>query len=161
VISGAELIARVQAMQGLASVRTDSLGLRQARDALARFASPDGFGAAAPPSLCAGAASEEARARVSHSCACNGSPCLRHCVHGASIGGGAGAGGGRGWRPHAGRGVRRWQGGDAVAAAEPVSIVHARRTALTANDLGSHHVTMDRNVAESQPPLGLISRINL
>jgi hypothetical protein len=23
---------------------------------------------------------------VSHSCACNGSPCLRHCVHGASIG---------------------------------------------------------------------------
>jgi hypothetical protein len=25
---------------------------------------------------------------VSHSCACIGSPCLRHCVHGASIGGG-------------------------------------------------------------------------
>jgi hypothetical protein len=24
---------------------------------------------------------------VSHSCACIGSPCLRHCVHGASIGG--------------------------------------------------------------------------
>jgi hypothetical protein len=23
---------------------------------------------------------------VSHSCACIGSPCLRHCVHGASIG---------------------------------------------------------------------------
>jgi hypothetical protein len=27
------------------------------------------------------------RRQVSHSCACNGSPCLRHCVHGASIGG--------------------------------------------------------------------------
>jgi hypothetical protein len=26
---------------------------------------------------------------VSHSCACIGSPCLRHCVHGASIGAGA------------------------------------------------------------------------
>jgi hypothetical protein len=25
--------------------------------------------------------------QVSHSCACNGSPCLRHCVHGAPIGG--------------------------------------------------------------------------
>eukprot|EP01047_Picozoa_sp_COSAG01_P069669 COSAG01_NODE_10369_length_2183_cov_1.401152_2_plen_86_part_00 len=61
-ISGAELIARVQAMQGLASVRTDSPGLRRARDALARFASADGFGAAATPSPCAGAASEEAGA---------------------------------------------------------------------------------------------------
>jgi hypothetical protein len=28
---------------------------------------------------------------VSHSCACIGSPCLRRCVHGASIGGGGGA----------------------------------------------------------------------
>jgi hypothetical protein len=27
--------------------------------------------------------------RVSRSCACIGSPCLRHCVHGASIGGAA------------------------------------------------------------------------
>jgi hypothetical protein len=34
-----------------------------------------------------------AAARVSHSCACNGSLCLRHCVHGASIGGGGGGGG--------------------------------------------------------------------
>jgi hypothetical protein len=32
-------------------------------------------------------------AAVSHSCACIGSPCLRHCVHGASIGGGGGGGG--------------------------------------------------------------------
>jgi hypothetical protein len=24
---------------------------------------------------------------VSHSCACIGSPCLKHCVHGAAIGG--------------------------------------------------------------------------
>jgi hypothetical protein len=31
-----------------------------------------------------------ARAAVSRSCACIGSPCLRHCVHGASIGGGGG-----------------------------------------------------------------------
>jgi hypothetical protein len=30
-------------------------------------------------------------AAVSHSCTCIGSPCLRHCVHGASIGGGDGA----------------------------------------------------------------------
>jgi hypothetical protein len=28
---------------------------------------------------------------VSHSCACIGSPCLRHCVHGAPIGGGQAA----------------------------------------------------------------------
>jgi uncharacterized membrane protein YgcG len=35
-------------------------------------------------------------AMVSRSCACVGSPCLRHCGHGASIGGG-------GWRAHAGR----------------------------------------------------------
>eukprot|EP01049_Picozoa_sp_SAG25_P007205 SAG25_NODE_574_length_6809_cov_44.177943_7_plen_580_part_01 len=33
-------------------------------------------------------------AAVSHSCACIGSPCLRHCVHGASIGGGGGGGDG-------------------------------------------------------------------
>jgi hypothetical protein len=33
---------------------------------------------------------------VSHSCACIGSPCLRNCVHGASIGGGAGYAGGAG-----------------------------------------------------------------
>jgi hypothetical protein len=39
-------------------------------------------------------AAAAAAARVSHSCACNGSPCLRHCVHGASIGGGGGGGGG-------------------------------------------------------------------
>eukprot|EP01047_Picozoa_sp_COSAG01_P027059 COSAG01_NODE_1770_length_9272_cov_5.371198_9_plen_182_part_00 len=32
-----------------------------------------------------------AAAAVSHSCACIGSPCLRHFVHGASIGGGGGA----------------------------------------------------------------------
>jgi hypothetical protein len=32
-------------------------------------------------------------AAVSHSCACIGSPCLRHCVHGASIGGGVGSAG--------------------------------------------------------------------
>jgi hypothetical protein len=31
---------------------------------------------------------------VRHSCACIGSPCLRKCVHGASIGGGGGGGGG-------------------------------------------------------------------
>jgi hypothetical protein len=30
---------------------------------------------------------------VSHSCACTESPCLRHCVHGAPIGGGGGGGG--------------------------------------------------------------------
>jgi hypothetical protein len=30
-----------------------------------------------------------AAAAVSHSCACIGSPCLRDCVHGASIGGAA------------------------------------------------------------------------
>jgi hypothetical protein len=30
------------------------------------------------------------RLTVSHSCACIESPCLRHCVHGASIGGGLG-----------------------------------------------------------------------
>jgi hypothetical protein len=35
------------------------------------------------------AASSRAGAAVSHSCACIGSPCLSHCVHGASIGGGA------------------------------------------------------------------------
>jgi hypothetical protein len=29
---------------------------------------------------------------VSHSCACTESPCLRHCVHGAPIGGGGGGG---------------------------------------------------------------------
>eukprot|EP01049_Picozoa_sp_SAG25_P011574 SAG25_NODE_1434_length_3030_cov_2.096213_2_plen_320_part_00 len=34
------------------------------------------------------AAASTAAAAVSHSCACIGSPCLRHCVHGASIGGG-------------------------------------------------------------------------
>jgi SAM-dependent methyltransferase len=34
------------------------------------------------------AAAEAAVAAVSHSCACIGSPCLRPCVHGASIGGG-------------------------------------------------------------------------
>eukprot|EP01047_Picozoa_sp_COSAG01_P033062 COSAG01_NODE_2417_length_7736_cov_7.862511_6_plen_121_part_00 len=33
-----------------------------------------------------------AAAAVSHSCACIGSPCLRHCVHGASIGGGGAEG---------------------------------------------------------------------
>jgi hypothetical protein len=33
-----------------------------------------------------------AAAAVSHSCACTESPCLRHCVHGASIGGGGGGG---------------------------------------------------------------------
>jgi hypothetical protein len=33
-------------------------------------------------------------AAVSRSCACIGSPCLRHCGHGASIGGGGGG------RPH-------------------------------------------------------------
>jgi hypothetical protein len=32
---------------------------------------------------------------VRHSCACIGSPCLRNCVHGASIGGGRGASRGR------------------------------------------------------------------
>jgi hypothetical protein len=32
-------------------------------------------------------------ALVSRSCACIGSPCLRQCVHGASIGGGGGGGG--------------------------------------------------------------------
>jgi hypothetical protein len=31
---------------------------------------------------------EAVAAAVSRSCACIGSPCLRHCVHGASIGGG-------------------------------------------------------------------------
>jgi hypothetical protein len=30
---------------------------------------------------------------VSRSCACIGSPCLRHCGHGVSIGGGGGGGG--------------------------------------------------------------------
>jgi hypothetical protein len=38
------------------------------------------------------AAAEQEAAAVSHSCACIGLPCLRHCVHGASIGGGGGAG---------------------------------------------------------------------
>jgi hypothetical protein len=33
---------------------------------------------------------EHAAATVSHSCVCIGSPCLRHCVHDASIGGGGG-----------------------------------------------------------------------
>jgi hypothetical protein len=31
-------------------------------------------------------AAPDARTQVSRSCACIGSPCLRHCVHGASIG---------------------------------------------------------------------------
>jgi hypothetical protein len=46
------------------------------------------------------AAAEAAAAAVSHSCACIGSPCLRHCVHGAPIGGGGGGGSHRsaGWR---------------------------------------------------------------
>jgi hypothetical protein len=35
---------------------------------------------------------EGGRGWVSHSCACNGSLCLRHCVHGASIGAGGRAG---------------------------------------------------------------------
>jgi hypothetical protein len=33
-----------------------------------------------------------AAAAVSHSCACIGMACLRHCVHGASVGGGGGGG---------------------------------------------------------------------
>jgi hypothetical protein len=36
----------------------------------------------------AAAAAAGTTATVSHPCACIGSPCLRHCVHGASIGGG-------------------------------------------------------------------------
>jgi hypothetical protein len=46
------------------------------------------------------AAAAVAVARVSRSCACIGSPCLRHCVHGASVGGSKGGGGG---------GRRRWR----------------------------------------------------
>jgi hypothetical protein len=56
-------------------------------------------------SLCGGAL---AAAAVSHSCACIGSPCLRHCVHGASIGGQRRRGG---ERPGVGRrfaGIVRW-----------------------------------------------------
>jgi hypothetical protein len=45
-----------------------------------------------------------AAAAVSRSCACIGSPCLRHCGHGASIGGGRGLKGGS-WR------LRGWVGG--------------------------------------------------
>jgi hypothetical protein len=49
-------------------------------------------GSTAPGTLSAlgGALSfaDPAAAAVSHSCACIGSPCLRHCVHGAPIGGG-------------------------------------------------------------------------
>jgi monothiol glutaredoxin len=40
-----------------------------------------------------GAGGQAAALGVSHSCACIGSPCLRHCVHGASIGSGGGGGG--------------------------------------------------------------------
>jgi hypothetical protein len=40
------------------------------------------------------AAAAAAVAQVSRSCACIGSPCLRHCGHGASIGGGGGGGAG-------------------------------------------------------------------
>jgi hypothetical protein len=47
-----------------------------------------------PPSLGPDAASA-GDLLVSHSCACIGSPCLRHCVHGASIGGGGGGGSSR------------------------------------------------------------------
>jgi hypothetical protein len=36
------------------------------------------------------ASADGAAAAVSHSCVCIGSPCLRHCVHDASIGGGGG-----------------------------------------------------------------------
>eukprot|EP01049_Picozoa_sp_SAG25_P023471 SAG25_NODE_10006_length_349_cov_0.620000_1_plen_84_part_10 len=43
---------------------------------------------------------------VSHFCACIGSPCLMHRVHGASIGGGGSAAAGGGGR-QAGRGRRR------------------------------------------------------
>jgi hypothetical protein len=48
-----------------------------------------GASSEAPAGEGEGTAEEEAAA-VSHSCACIGSPCLRHCVHGASIGGGPG-----------------------------------------------------------------------
>eukprot|EP01047_Picozoa_sp_COSAG01_P051454 COSAG01_NODE_5312_length_4341_cov_18.144036_1_plen_164_part_10 len=51
-----------------------------------------------------------AAAAVSHSCACIGSPCLRHCVHGASIGGGGGG---------IARGEREAGGGGAAAAPPP------------------------------------------
>eukprot|EP01046_Picozoa_sp_COSAG06_P067823 COSAG06_NODE_17756_length_923_cov_0.759709_1_plen_129_part_10 len=43
-----------------------------------------------------------AAAAVSHLCACIGSPCLRQCVHGASIGGGGGGG-----HSTTGRGLQR------------------------------------------------------
>jgi hypothetical protein len=39
------------------------------------------------------AAAAAAAAAVCHSCACIGTPCLRHCVHGASIGGAEEGGG--------------------------------------------------------------------
>jgi hypothetical protein len=51
------------------------------------------------------AACAEVAAAVSHSCACIGSPCLRHCVHGDPIGGQAAGGGG---------GTGRGAGGDAA-----------------------------------------------
>eukprot|EP01047_Picozoa_sp_COSAG01_P019109 COSAG01_NODE_1053_length_11913_cov_4.198307_6_plen_79_part_00 len=41
----------------------------------------------------AAAEREDMAAAVSRSCACIGSPCLRRCVHGASIGGRRGGGG--------------------------------------------------------------------
>jgi hypothetical protein len=45
------------------------------------------FGPQSPAAAAAAAAAASAGgAAVSHSCACIGSPCLRHCVHGASIG---------------------------------------------------------------------------
>jgi hypothetical protein len=43
--------------------------------------------------LAASTSAAQARSAVSRSYACIGSPCLRHCVHGASIGGGGGGGG--------------------------------------------------------------------
>jgi hypothetical protein len=76
--------------------------LQTARDALAAEAATQRAQRAAAHA--AAAAAREAK-QVIHLCACIGSPCLRQCVHGASIGGpgdeapgggGGAAGGGRG-----------------------------------------------------------------
>jgi hypothetical protein len=69
-------------------------------------------------------------AAVSRSCACIGSPCLRNCVHGASIGGGGGGGGwgiGRLWHGRERRRRRRHHGGTADSAGSHGHCLCARR----------------------------------
>jgi hypothetical protein len=68
---------------------TASTTTRRARSRRRRAASSCSWRARIWGAACGSAAA----ARVSPFTACIGSPCLRHCVHGASIGGGKGGGG--------------------------------------------------------------------